>query len=374
MSGIPFLSVVDATAELREEIDRAISRVVSSGHYIGGPEVEAFELEFARFVGARHCVGVGNGLDAITLALRAHGVGAGSEVIVPSNTFIATWLGATHAGATPVPVEPDFATHVVTVEALERAITPRTRVLLPVHLYGLPVDMRAIRELARERGLVLLDDAAQAHGATVFGRRVGGFGNSTTWSFYPGKNLGALGDAGAITTDDDLVAEELLSLRNYGSTTKYIHDSIGYNTRLDPIQAAVLRVKLHHLDAWNARRVERARQYEAGLAGLGDLRLPAVPANRTHVFHLYVIRTGHRDALRDHLDRAGIGTVIHYPRPPHEQKAYANARLHGSALLETSREAGEVLSLPMGPHLSEQSAQRVVDAIRAFFGRNSSVR
>lgn len=365
-SEVPFLSLAAATNELREELEAAISRVVLSGHYIGGPEVEAFEHDFARFVGARHCIGVGNGLDAITLSLLAHGVSSG-EVLVPSNTFIATWLGATHARATPVPVEPDFETHVVTPAAVERAIGPRTRAIVPVHLYGLPVDMPAFRKLADERGLVLIDDAAQAHGASIGGRRVGGFGNTTTWSFYPGKNLGALGDAGAVTTDDDAIAARLRELRNYGSSTKYIHDSAGFNSRLDPIQAAVLAVKLRHLEAWNSRRTERARQYLAGLSGVGDLRLPVEPPNRQHVFHLFVVRTARRDALREFLTGEGIGTLIHYPRPAHEQLAYASLPLDRPALAETSRAATEVLSLPMGPHLSSADVDRVIAAVRRFF-------
>lgn len=362
---IPFLSLADATAELRVELDEAIARVVSSGHYIGGPEVEAFEAEFAAYVGAKHCVGVANGLDALTLSLLAMGVKPGDEVLVPSNTFVATWLGATHARAVPVPVEPDFATHVLTPEACAERITPKTRAVLPVHLYGLPVDVAGFQTLANERGLLLLEDAAQAHGATVHGTRIGGFGTTATWSFYPGKNLGALGDAGAITTDDAALAARLRLLRNYGSTQKYVHDAVGFNSRLDPLQAAVLRVKLRHLDVWNARRDAIARRYLAELSGVGDLRLPVVPAGRASSWHLFVVRTGRRDALRAHLERDGIGTLIHYPIPPHEQRAYASqVRL---ALHETSREAKELLSLPMGPHLALEDAGRVAASVRAFF-------
>lgn len=364
---VPFLSLADATRELKPDIDAALQRVAASGHYIGGPEVEAFEAEFAAFVGAKHCVGVANGLDAITLSLLAQGLQPGDEVLVPSNTFIATWLGVTHAGGTPVPVEPDFATHVVTPEALERAITPRTRAVCPVHLYGLPVDLPAIRRLCAERGLLLVDDAAQAHGATVGTTRVGGFGCTSTWSFYPGKNLGALGDAGAVTTDDAEVAERLRLLRNYGSSVKYVHDVVGYNSRLDPMQAAVLRVKLRHLEAWNARRQEVAALYQRELAGVGDLRLPVVPAGRSSSWHLYVVRTARRDALRAHLEAAGIGTLIHYPVPPHLQKAYAGAGLDPARFRETERAAAEVMSIPMGPHLGLEAAGRVVEAVRAFF-------
>ncbi len=362
---IPFLSLSDATSELRAELDEALARVLSSGWYIGGPEVEAFESEFATWVGARHCIGVANGLDALTLSLLAHGVQPGDEVLVPSNTFIATWLGASHARATPRPVEPDFATHVVTAESFARALTPATRALLPVHLYGVPADVPALRQLADERGLVLVEDAAQAHGATLGGTRIGGFGTTATWSFYPGKNLGALGDAGAITTDDDEVASWLRRLRNYGSSEKYVHELLGFNSRLDPVQAAVLRVKLRHLDAWNARRQALAQHYLQGLRGVGDLQLPELPPGATSSWHLFVVRTARRDALRAHLDAAGIGTLVHYPIPPHRQQAYAGA--HPEPLADTERAAQEVLSLPIGPHLTADHAGQVIDAVRRFF-------
>jgi len=301
------------------------------------------------------------------LSLIAHGIGKGDEVLVPSNTFIATWLGATHAGATPIPVEPDFATHLVDAARLERAITPRTRAIIPVHLYGLPVDMPAIRELCTRRGLVLIDDAAQAHGAAVGATRIGGFGNTSTWSFYPGKNLGALGDGGAITTDDDAVAGRLRQLRNYGSSVKYIHEVVGFNTRLDPVQAAVLRVKLEHLEAWNARRRQVADGYQRGLGGVGDLQLPRVPEGRLHAYHLYVVRTARRDALQRHLEASGIGTIVHYPRPPHLQSAYEKAGIDPAGFRATAGAAGEVLSLPIGPHVSDQQRDAVCEAVRAFF-------
>jgi dTDP-4-amino-4,6-dideoxygalactose transaminase len=364
---IPFLSLSDATAELRSELDAAIARVLSSGQYIGGPEVDAFEQEFAAYVGARFCVGVANGLDAITLSLLAHALRPGDEVLVPSNTYIATWLGVSHAGGRPVAVEPDFATHVVTPEQLERAITPRTRAICPVHLYGLPVDLPAIKRLCQERGLALVDDAAQAHGARVGATRVGGFGTTATWSFYPGKNLGALGDAGAVTTDDPELADRLRLLRNYGSRVKYAHEVIGYNSRLDPMHAAMLRVKLRHLDEWNTRRAAIAEIYQRELRGVGDLRLPVVPEGRVSSWHLYVVRTARRDALRAHLEAAGIATLIHYPIPPHLQGAYSNAGYSASELRETAQVSNEVVSLPIGPQLPLDSARRVVEAIRAFF-------
>ncbi|MFO0594763.1 MAG: DegT/DnrJ/EryC1/StrS family aminotransferase [Myxococcaceae bacterium] len=363
---IPFLSLTAATAELRAELDEAIGRVVSSGHYIGGPEVEAFEQEFAQFVGARHCIGVGNGLDAITLSLIAAELPRGSKVLVPSNTFIATWLGASHAGLVPVPVEPDWRTHVVTAEAFAAASTRDVSAWLPVHLYGLPFDSVAMRAAARDARVLLVEDAAQVHGATVGGTRVGGHGSTATWSFYPGKNLGALGDAGAVTTNDDALAEALRLLRNYGSAIKYEHLRIGFNSRLDPLQAAALRVRLRHLERWNARRDAVARLYLRELAGVGDLRLPHTPEGRTHAWHLFVVRTAQRDALRAHLDAAGITSLIHYPTPPHQQRAYLG-QVAPAGLEETERCAREVLSLPIGPHLSLDDAGQVVAAVRAFF-------
>lgn len=362
---IPFLALKDAYLELRAELDAAIARVLQSGQYILGGEVEDFEHEYAQYVGAKHCIGVGNGLDAITLSLVAHGIGPGDEVLVPSNTFIATWLGVTHAGATPIPVEPDWGTYVVDAARLEAAITPRTRAVIPVHLYGLPVDMPAIRELCRRRSLVLVDDAAQAHGAAIEGTPIGGFGTTTTWSFYPGKNLGAFGDAGAITTDDDTIAASLRRLRNYGSSEKYIHDERGFNTRLDPLQAAVLRVKLKHLDSWNGRRQRVADRYAAALGNLPDIRLSLVPAGRRHVFHLFVVRTARRDALRAKLEAAGISTLIHYPRPPHLQLAYADSGPFPE-MRETVRAAQEVLSLPIGPQLSDEHTDAIAAAVREF--------
>lgn len=365
---IPFLSLGDATADVRDELDAAVARVLSSGRYIGGPEVEAFEQEFAAYVGARFCVGVANGLDAITLSLRAVGVRAGDEVLVPSNTFIATWLGVSHAGGRPAAVEPDFATHLVTAGGLARAITPRTRAVCPVHLYGLPVDMPGIKRLCDDRGLMLVDDAAQAHGAAIGNTRVGGFGTTATWSFYPGKNLGALGDAGAVTTDDPSVAETVRLLGNYGSREKYVHELVGYNSRLDPLQAALLRVKLRHLDEWNARRRVLADFYARELAGVGDLVLPVTPPGRLPSWHLFVVRTARRDGLRAHLETCGIGTLVHYPIPPHMQAAYRGSEPATHEMPDTRRDASVVLSLPIGPHLKLDAAARVVDAIRAYFG------
>ena len=359
---IPFLDLKAPHVELRTEIDTAIARVLDSGWYILGPEVDAFESEFAAYCEASHCVGLANGLDALHLALRAMEVGPGDEVIVPSNTYIATWLAVSQCGATPVPVEPVEATYNLDPALIEAAITPRTKVILPVHLDGQPADLDPILAIARKHGLRVLEDGAQAHGARYKGKRLGGHGDAVAWSFYPGKNLGALGDGGAITTNDAELADRIRVLRNYGSRVKYVNEVQGYNSRLDPIQAAVLRVKLQHLDAWNARRAAVAQRYCDGLAGSG-LVLPQVPAWAEPAWHLFVVRHPQRDALHKHLADAGIGSLIHYPIPPHQQQAYAEAGFASSAFPLASRMADEVLSLPMGPQLATGQADAVVAAV-----------
>lgn len=360
---IPFLDLKAPHVELRTEIDTAIARVLDSGWYILGPEVEAFEAEFATYCESTHCVGLANGLDALHLALRAMDVGPGDEVIVPSNTYIATWLAVSQCGATPVPVEPDPATHNLDPALIEAAITPRTKVILPVHLYGQPADLDPILAIARKHGLRVLEDGAQAHGARYKGQRIGGHGDAVAWSFYPGKNLGALGDGGAITTNDPELADRIRVLRNYGSRVKYINEVQGYNSRLDPLQAAVLRVKLAHLDAWNARRTALAQVYLDGLRDTG-LILPHVPDWAEPAWHLFVIRHPQRDALQQALADAGIGSLIHYPIPPHKQQAYAEAGYPADAFPLASQLAGEVLSLPMGPQLGVEQTEVVVAAVR----------
>jgi dTDP-4-amino-4,6-dideoxygalactose transaminase len=362
-SPIPFLDVAAAYAELQDELDAATRGVMASGQFILGPEVTAFEEEFAAYCGTRHAIGVGNGLDALRLILLGYGVGQGDEVIVPSNTFIATWLAVTQAGPTPVPVEPDPVTHNITAEAIEPAITDATRAIMPVHLYGQPADMDPISALGRERGIAVVEDAAQAQGARYRDRRAGALGDAAGFSFYPGKNLGALGDAGAVTTDDDELAERIRMLRNYGSRVKYQHDLAGTNTRLDSIQAAALRVKLRHLDEWNARRRAVAELYLEVLAGIQGLTLPVVAERAEPVWHLFVVRHPRRDALQDRLAEQGVGTIIHYPIPPHLTGAYAGGFERG-ALPVAERLAGEVLSLPMGPHLATVDAERVAAAAR----------
>ena len=361
----PFLDLAPATAELRGELDEAIARVLSSGRYILGPETEAFEQEYAAYCGTRHAIGVSNGLDAINLILRALDIGPGDEVIVPTNTFIATWLGVSYAGATPVPVEPDSRTYNLDPARVEAAITPRTRAIMPVHLYGQCADMSALREIADRRGLKLVEDAAQAQGASQGGKRAGGLGDAAAFSFYPGKNLGALGDAGAVTTNDDALAARVRLLRNYGSPVKYEHPEQGMNARLDEIQSAVLRVKLRHLDAWNGRRRKLAAAYDARLDG-NKAALPFVAPGQLPSWHLYVVRSPQRDALRAHLAARGVETIIHYPTPPHLQGAYASLGRGPGSFPISERLHREVLSLPLGPHLADEQAGWVCEALSSF--------
>mgnify|MGYP005847252807 CR=1 FL=1 len=359
---IPFLDLGAAYRELEDEIDAATARVLASGWYIGGPEVEGFEAEWADYCGARHCVGVGNGLDALVLALRACDIGPGDGVIVPSNTYIATWLAISAVGATIQPVEPDSRTYNITPEAIEPAITPETRAILPVHLYGQAAEIDRIADLARARGLRLIEDAAQAHGARCRGRRIGAHGDAVCWSFYPGKNLGAMGDAGAVTTNNREIAEQIRLLGNYGSRKKYVNEAQGVNSRLDPLQAAILRVKLAHLDEWTARRRRIGAAYSENLYKTG-LGLPAVPDWADPDWHLYVVRSPDRDRLQRELDAAGIGTLIHYPIPPYLQQAYAAYAFEPGDLPVASALAGSVLSLPMSPHLESLQIEKVCDQV-----------
>lgn len=359
---IPFLDLRAAYLELKPEIDAAVARVMDSGWYVLGEEVEAFEAEWADYCEARHAVGVANGLDALHLALLAMGVGPGDEVIVPSNTYIATWLAVSQCGAIPVPVEPDNQTYNIDPARIEAAITERTKVILPVHLYGQPADLDPILALARKHGLRVLEDAAQAHGARYKGKRIGAHGDVVAWSFYPGKNLGALGDGGAITTDDPEIADCIRVLRNYGSRVKYMNETQGYNSRLDELQAGILRVKLKSLDAWNQRRRVIARAYTLGLSET-PLTLPWVPDWAEPVWHLYVVRNPERDVLQERLKVAGVGTMIHYPVPPHLQYAYAGMGLGKGALPICETMHQHVLSLPIGPNLDLMQVCSVIDAV-----------
>jgi dTDP-4-amino-4,6-dideoxygalactose transaminase len=360
---IPFLDVAGDYRELQIEIDEALSRVVTDSQFVLGPEVEAFESEFAAYVGARHCVGVGSGLDALLLSLVAHDIGPGDEVIVPSNTFIATWLAVSRAGATIVPVEPDIETRNVTLAGIEPFVTAKTKALLPVHLYGYPVDVAPMIEFGVGHGIVTIEDAAQAHGAEARGRRVGSLPDTAAWSFYPGKNLGAFGDGGAITTSDPDLARALRLLRNYGSPSKGEHVMLGFNSRLDEIHAAVLRVKLRHLDEWNARRRAQANRYREELHDV-DVVLPVADTSVTPSWHLFVIRHPHRDDLRARLALAGVSAQVHYPAPPHLQPAY-RALGFGPGSFPTSELLHQtVLSLPIGPHLTSTDQEQVIDAVK----------
>ena len=364
---IPVLELKPAYLELRAEFDAAYHRVMESGRYLLGPELDAFEGEFARSVGAAHCVGVANGLEALQLALMTQGIGPGDEVIVPAHGYIATWLAVSHVGARPVPCECDPATYTLDLSAVKAALTARTKALLPIHLYGLPADMEGLRALSAPRGLFLLEDAAQAHGARLGEARVGNLGDAAAFSFYPSKNLGAFADAGAVTTNNPGLAERLRTLRNYGSRTRYEHVEQGLNSRLGELQAAFLRVRLSRLADWNARRRALAARYQAGLEGIEGLSLPSEPAGLHHVWHLYVVRTHRREALRAALAERGIETQIHYPTPPHRSPAYRALGFKEGAFPVAERLANEVLSLPLGPHLAAEQVDSVVEAVRSFF-------
>ncbi len=364
---IPVLDLKPAYEELRADLDAAYRRVMESGWVLLGKELESFETEYAASVGAVHCIGVANGLEALQLVLMARGIGAGDEVIVPAHGYIATYLAVTHVGARPVPVECDPRTYNLDPARLPAALTPRTKAILPIHLYGQCADLAAINAFAAAHGLFVLEDAAQSHGATCGDRAAGALGHAAGISFYPSKNLGALADAGAITTSDAALADRLRHLRNYGSKVRYQHEFLGLNSRLGELQAAFLRVKLPHLPAWNARRTALAARYQLALAGVGDLVLPHVPAWAGPVWHLYVVRTARRPALQAFLTARGIGTQIHYPTPPHLTPAYAGAGWKRGDFPLAEQLADEVLSLPIGPHHTAEQIDRVCAAIREFF-------
>jgi dTDP-4-amino-4,6-dideoxygalactose transaminase len=342
---------------------------MESGWYILGREVEAFEAEFAAYCESQHCIGVANGLDALHLIVRAYGIGPGDEVIVPSNTYIATWLAVTHAGATPVPVEPDERTYNIDPAKIERAITPKSKAIMVVHLYGQTADMDPINIIAHKHGLKVIEDCAQAHGARYKGRRAGSLGDAAGFSFYPGKNLGAIGDGGAVTTNDYELHERIKVLRNYGSQIKYHNEVVGFNSRLDELQAAFLRVKLAKLDEWNGRRSAAAKSYTQHLADVTDLTLPVVPEWAVPVWHLFVVRHGQRDALQRTLTEAGVGTMIHYPIPPHLQPAYAGLGYNKGDLPLSEAIHTSIMSLPMWPGIPDGSIATVCAAIRGFTER-----
>lgn len=369
MALFSFLDVGFTYRSLQAEMDAAYRAVMDSGYFIGGKALDQFEADYAEWCGARHCIGLGNGLEALVLPLRAKGIGPGDEVIVPANTFIATWLAVAQTGATVVPVDADPATMNIDLDLVEKAVTPRTKAIIPVHLYGAPVPSARLRALAEAHGLFILEDAAQAHGGMDENRKVGTLGHAAAFSFYPGKNLGAFGDGGALVTDDDDLAKAVRMLGNYGSQVKYYHELQGGNSRLDPLQAAFLSVKLKHLDAWTERRREIASVYDRALSGLADLRLPEVAAGTQPVWHLYVVRHPKREALQAALAALEVPTALHYPVPNHQSGAFKSE--YGQLSMPVTEEiCATCLSLPMGPHLSiadaEEIAARVGQALRSL--------
>ena len=361
---IPFLDLKRVNESHEFAIRTATERVLNSGWYILGREVEAFESQFATYCQTKHCIGVANGLDALTLVLKAWDFPAGSEVIVASNAYIACILSITLAGLTPILVEPDPRTYLLDPARIEVAITTRTRAILPVHLYGRCCDIEPIQKLAERYQLKILEDAAQAHGATYGDKRAGNLGDAAGWSFYPSKNLGALGDAGAITTNDDVLAERLRALRNYGSSQKYVNDYLGHNSRLDELQAAILSAKLPALDSENDRRRELAKRYLAEIKN-PTILLPPVDQVEQDVWHLFVIRHPQRDELRAYLRERGIGTDVHYPIPPHHQRAYASWSHLELPISEQLHH--EVLSLPLNSVLTDEEVSYIIDTINQFY-------
>ena len=360
---VPFLNLTNSHATVRHLLDEAYSRVMESGWFVMGSELESFESEFASYCNVKHCIGVGNGLEAIHLLLKAYEIGPGDEVIVPSNTFIATWLAVTQCGATPVPIEPSEITYNIDPELISTAITSKTKAIIPVHLYGQPADMDLINAIATKHGLIVIEDAAQAQGARYKSQRVGSLGHAAATSFYPGKNLGALGDGGAVLTNDDQISEKVRKLRNYGSTIKYEHELYGYNSRLDELQAAFLRVKLTALDEWNLRRKEIASIYTRELGEFNFL-LPHVAEYADPVWHLYIIRCSQRDKLKAYLEKRGVDTVVHYPVPPHLQNCYAKSKIAKQPIAESL--ARECLSLPMYPTLTNSQVEYVTKICKSF--------
>jgi dTDP-4-amino-4,6-dideoxygalactose transaminase len=364
---VPFLDLKPMHDEVRSAFLDQTARIVETGGFINGPAVAEFEASFAAYCGTSRCIGVSNGLDALRLALHALGVGQGDEVIVPANTFIATWEAVSQVGAVPVPVDMTVSDYNLDVPAVDAAVTGRTRALLPVHLYGQLADMRSLQELARRHGLPILEDACQAHGATRDGLRAGAGGAAAAFSFYPGKNLGAFGDAGALVTDDAEIDSSVRALREHGQSEKYVHRTVGYTARLDTIQAIALGLKLPHLDFWNEQRRAVAAFYGESLRGVGDLVVPPVPEGSNPVWHLYVVRTAKRDELAQYLRGRGIATGLHYPEPPHLSQAYESLGYRPGSFPQTERFAGELLSLPVYPGMSDEQCAAVADSVRGFF-------
>jgi dTDP-4-amino-4,6-dideoxygalactose transaminase len=361
---VDFLNVLQTNLDVKDEIFEAIQRVVESGVYIGGSEVSEFECDYSKYVSSSYCVGVGNGLDAIRLSLQAIGVGPGDEVIVPAHTFIATWLAVNQCGAEAVPIEPEAHGYNIDPLKLEEKINKKTKAIIVVHLYGVPANLPEILRIARRNGVRVVEDAAQAHGALIDGQRIGAHSDAVAWSFYPGKNLGGIGDAGAVTTNDKKIAEKIRCIANYGSTSKYEHIEIGFNSRLDPIQAAVLKVKLRYLEGWNTKRKAVAEYY---ISELGDKYIPwkKHDAMKGSVWHIFPIETRKRDELKQVLADNGISTLVHYPKPPHLQTAYKDQFLTTSLPL-TEFKCSRLLSLPIGPYMSNESVDHVVKVLNGF--------
>jgi dTDP-4-amino-4,6-dideoxygalactose transaminase len=364
---IPFLSFEPSNAQIKSEILQNFELFFESKWYILGEKVQQFEKEYAAFNQVKHCIGVSNGLDALHLALKALGIGPGDEVIVPSNTYIATVLAISYVGALPVLVEPRAGTYNMNPDLIEDAITARTKAIMPVHLYGQCCEMEAIMDIAGKHGIYVIEDNAQSQGASFNGKLAGSFGDANGTSFYPGKNLGALGDAGAVTTNDASLADKIKVLRNYGSQKKYYNEVIGHNMRLDELQAAVLSVKLPYLTEWTKQRQQIAAWYDQELAGLGDLVLPGVAPGATHVYHLYVVCTARRDELQKYLSENGIGTLIHYPVPPHLQEAYAHLGFKQGDFPVAEQIANTCLSLPMWPGMQKEDITYIAATIKKFF-------
>jgi dTDP-4-amino-4,6-dideoxygalactose transaminase len=364
---VPYRDLAWEYRQVQDKIDRGVHRVLESGRYLLGPELEAFEAAFAGYVGAKHCVGLGSGLDALRLTLAAWGIGSGDEVVVPAHTAVATWLAVAQTGAVPVPVDVDPTTFNLESGRIEAAISGRTRAIIPVHLYGQPADLEPILEIARRRELLVLEDAAQAHGARYLGRRVGSIGDAGAWSFYPTKNLGALGDAGAVTTDDDTLAARLQALRYPRAPGADRSGVAASSSRLDEVQAAVLRAKLTRLDEWNDRRRRNAHRYRCTMSDL-DAALPTVPDWAEPVWHAFVVRSGDRDRLQHQLEQRGIATTIHYSVAPGAHSCFGDRSRAGLVQSRADQLARDVLSLPVGPELADDQVQHVIDAMRDFNG------
>ena len=369
MDQIPLVDLAIQHSQIADEVNEGFQRVMAEGSYVLGPEVAAFEREFAEFCGVAHCVGVANGTDALEIALRAAGVGSGDEVVLPANTFIATAGAVARTGARPVLVDCDPEYQLIDADAVESCVSPRTRAIMPVHLFGQVAPMTRLHGIAARHGLALIEDAAQAQGAEQEGRRAGGFGAVAGTSFYPGKNLGAYGDAGAVLTNDDELARRSRAIRNHGSEVRYQHPALGFNSRLDSLQAVVLRAKLRRLDAWNQERRDAADRYTKMLSEVPGVRPPATAANNQHVWHLYVVRVANRDDVLNRLQQVGIGAGIHYPVPVHLQGAFADLG-HGVGDFPNAEAAArEILSLPLYPGITSAQQEQVVEALASAVGR-----